>query len=82
MSLTVYTFCSEMKFCPGIKKKKKEKKMCKLFLLGWSFKKKQNKGRSEKIHLIIPDIQVNKQDKTKIFCEIFNFIAKLSSVQE
>ena len=44
---------------------------------------KQNKWQSEKIHLIIPDIQVNKQDKTRIFySKIFDFIAKSSSVQE
>ena len=31
----------------------------------------------------MPDIQVNKQDKTRIFdSKIFDFIAKLSSVQE
>ena len=44
---------------------------------------KQNKWQSEKIPLIIPDIQVNKQHKTKIFCsKIFDFITKSSSVQE
>ena len=49
----------------------------------WPFENKQNKWQSEKIHLIIPDIQVNKQDKTGIFCsKIFDFIAKSSSVQE
>ena len=35
------------------------------------------------IHLIIPDIQVNKHDKSRIFySKIFDFIAKSSSVQE
>ena len=28
----------------------------------WPFKNKQNKWQSEKIHFIIPDIQVNTQD--------------------
>ena len=46
----------------------------------WPFKDKQNKWQSEKVHLIIPNIQVNKQDKTKIFySKIFYFIAKSSS---
>ena len=49
----------------------------------WPFKNKQNKWQSEKIQVIIPDIQVNKQDKTRIcYSKIFDFIAKSSSVQE
>ena len=52
-------------------------------LISWPYKNTQNKWQSVKIHLIIADIQVNKQDKTKIFhSKIFYFIAKSSSVQE
>ena len=49
----------------------------------WPFKNKQNKWQSEKIHLIITDIQVNKQDKTKILCRImFDFIANYSCPED
>ena len=44
----------------------------------WPFKNKQNKWQFKKIHLIIPDIQVNKKIKAKYFIVKFTWIIHLN----